>query len=163
MKRLIEDNIFETATDTCSDILYWIYLATKGKINSIPIVGCSVKEVRLHFKMLEKMINVNKTKKDTTKEDIAYSIQRPLEMIAASSSSTQDFLSKLTQIQSSAQEKSSNSFTKLSDKVQRMMLIASSRGSVIPTALNEEAQAFSSLQISRRFSSFSKVIRNHQV
>ena len=35
----MEDNIIKTATDTWSDILYWIYLATKGKINSIPTVG----------------------------------------------------------------------------------------------------------------------------
>ena len=63
-------------------------------------------------------------------------------MIAASSSSTQDFLSKLTQIQASAQDKTTNSFNKLSNKVQNMMLIASSRGLVIPTSINDEAQAF---------------------
>ena len=37
--------------------------------------------------------------------DINANIQKPLEIIAASSSSTQDFLSKLTQIHPSLQEK----------------------------------------------------------
>jgi len=69
-------------------------------------------------------------------------MQKPLEIIAASSSSTQDFLSKLTQLHTTAQEKSSNSFGKLSEKVQNMMLIASSKGTVIPSTLNENAMTF---------------------
>ena len=59
-------------------------------------------------------------------------------------------MSKLTQIQTASQEKSSQSFGKLSVKVQSMMLIASSKGSVIPTVLGDEAMAFFKL------SSFSK-------
>ena len=65
-----------------------------------------------------------------------------MEIIAASSSSTQDFLSKLTQIQSSNQETTSNSFGKLSDRVQNMIHVASSRGNVVPTTLNDEASLF---------------------
>ena len=69
---------------------------------------------------------------------LSKSIQKPLEIIAASSSSTQDFLSKLTQIQSSNQEKTSNSFGKLLDRVQNMIHVASSRGNVISTTLSDE-------------------------
>ena len=41
------------------------------------------------------------------------SIKKTLEIIAASLSSTQNFISKLPKIQSSSQDKSSNSFTKM--------------------------------------------------
>ena len=34
-------------TDTFSDILFWLYLVLKGKINTVPTIGCSVKEVRI--------------------------------------------------------------------------------------------------------------------
>ena len=94
----------------------------------------------MHFKRLEKMIE-NKPTENSISQDFTTSIQRPLEMIAVSSNTTQDFLSKLIQIQSSAQEKSSNLFTKSSDKVQNMMLVASSRDSVVPLSINDEAQA----------------------
>ena len=70
------------------------------------------------------------------------SIQKSLEIIAACSGSTQDFLSKLNQIQSSNKEKTSNSFEKLSDRVQNMIHVASSRGNVVPTTLNDEASQF---------------------
>ena len=73
-------------------------------------------------------------------------IQKPLKIIVVSSSSTQDFLSKLTQIHSSSQDKSTNSFVKLSEKVQRMILLASSKGIIIPQELNEEAALFFEIQ-----------------
>ena len=88
------------------------------------------------------MIDNKQEESGKINEDITTLIQRPLEMIAASSNITQDFLSKLTQIQSTAQEKSSNSFTKLSNKVQNMILVALSRGLVVPSSINDKAQAF---------------------
>ena len=104
----------------------------------------------MHFDNLEKMIHPHTVNEAVSKDSLSSSIQKPLEIIAASSSSTQDFLSKLTQIHSASQEKSNQSFGKLSEKVQKMMLIASSRGSVIPTELNDEAMGFF------KISSFSK-------
>ena len=140
----LEDENIEKADITCTDLLHWLFLATKGKINSIPTIACSVKEVRKHFSEMQKLYKIE-GKTNVPKQpiqDIALNMQKPLEIIAASSSSTQDFLSKLTQLHTTAQEKSSNSFGKLSDKVQNMMLIASSRGTVIPTSLNDEAMTF---------------------
>ena len=136
---------FEKAADTCSNIIFWLYLAAKGKINSIPTVGCSSKNVRKHFDMIEAQIDGHKSRiiqENTSVENLTTSIQRPLEIIATSSSSTQDFLSKLTQIQATAQDKSTHSFGKLSEKIQKMLLIASSRGNVIPQELNDEAMSF---------------------
>ena len=136
------------AEDSCEDILHWLYLVTKGKINSTPTVGCSIREVRKHFKNLDKMVGLSK--QDSSQKqinvDLPASIQKPLEIIAASSSTTQDFLSKLTQIQANSQDKSSNSFGKLSDKIQKIFLVASSQGSVVPTNLNEDASAFFKMQ-----------------
>ena len=36
------DNLIEKAKDSCIEILHWLFLASKGKINSIPTVSCSV-------------------------------------------------------------------------------------------------------------------------
>ena len=139
-----DDTSIENAKDTCIDILHWLYLALRGRIDSTPTVACSVRSVPKHFSSLEKMEGLNKNALEipsNNKFDTS-SIQKPLEIIAASSSLTQDFLSKLTQIQTTSQEKTTNSFTKLSEKVQHMILIAASRGSVIPQKLNDEATAF---------------------
>ena len=141
----LEDENIKKVDITCTDLLHWLFLATKGKINSIPTIACSVKEVRKHFSEMQKLYKIEGHMNVPNKQpiqDIILNMQKPLEIIAASSSSTQDFLSKLTQLHTTAQEKSSNSFGKLSDKVQNMMLIASSRGTVIPTTLNDEAMTF---------------------
>ena len=136
----------ELAKDSCGDILHWIFLASKNKVKSTPTVGCSVKEVRARFNDIQNIIGnetqVQVIQPASTNQDLSTSIKRPLEMIAASSSSTQDFLCKLTQIQTSNQEKSSSSFSKLSERTQNMMLVASSRGTVVPTELQDEAMKF---------------------
>ena len=139
----------ETARDSCVEILHWLYLAMKGKMNSIPTVACSVREVRKHFLHVQRVLGHEKIVEKSPNEapsfdsdTFAKSIQKPLEIIAASSSSTQDFLSKLTQIQSTNQDKSPNSFGKMSDRVQNMFFVASSRGNVVPTTLNDEANLF---------------------
>lgn len=139
----------ETARDSCVEISHWLHLATKGKINSIPTVACSVREVKKHFNHIQSVLGNEKNVEKSTNEvpsfdsnTFAKSIQKPLEIIAASSSSMQDFLSKLTQIQSTTQEKTTNSFGKLSDRVQNMFFVASSRGNAIPNTLNEEASLF---------------------
>jgi len=138
------DYKIERAKDYCIEILHWLFLASKGKINSIPTIACSVREVRKHFNIVHSSMGIEKnTNKMVGQTDnLSKSIQKPLEIIAASSSSTQDFLSKLTQIQSINQEKTSNSFGKLSDRVQNMIHVASSRGNVVPTTLNDEASLF---------------------
>ena len=134
----------ELATESCTNILNWLYLASKGKINSTPTIACSTREVRKHFDDLQRIHRIERAS-DVPQNNgnfTADNIQKPLEIIAASSSSTQDFLSKLTQIHTSNQDKSSNSFGKLSDKIQNMFLVASSRGNVVPTTPNDQATNF---------------------
>ena len=116
----------------------------RWKINSIPTVACSVREVRRHFNIIQSSLGIEKNVMKTAghSDILSKNIQKPLEIIAASSSSMQDFLSKLTQIQSSNQEKTSNSFGKLLDRVQNMIHVASSRGNVVSTTLNDEASQF---------------------
>lgn len=77
--------------------------------------------MRSHFKDIQKIIEGTNTQIQVQHpinrtEDLSTSIQRQLEMIAASSSSTQDFLCKLTQIQTTNQDKSSSSFKNLSER-----------------------------------------------
>ena len=69
-------------------------------------------------------------------------LKRPLEILASSSSSTQDFMDRFTRIQSQNQEKTTRSFKKVAPKYQRMLLIASSQGEVIPSTLRDEAMSF---------------------
>ena len=148
----------ELAKDSCGDILHWIYLASKNKVNLTPTIGCSVKELRSRFKDIQQTIEganqVQTTQSQNTNQDLSKSIKRPLEMIAASSTSTQDFLCKLTQIQTSNQDKSSSSFGKLSERTQNMMLVASSRGTVVPSELEEEAMNFFKLSSVSRAQQF---------
>ena len=101
---------------------------------------------------IEHVANVPKQQNQSISQDI----QKSLEIIMASSSTTQDFLSKLTQLHTNAQEKTSNSFGNFSDKVQNMMLIASSTGTVIPTSLNNDAMIFSRHQAYPRLNNYWK-------
>ena len=97
----IEDNTIESTSNTCTDILHWLYLASKGKIDSIPTIAYSVRQVRKYFNLLQQPIGFNGNKNlqtNPSNNNISVNLQKPLEIIAASSSSTQDFLSKLTQI-----------------------------------------------------------------
>ena len=107
-----EENTIEKASTSCEQILHWLYLATKGKINSTPTIGCSVKEVQKVFQDIETAAGLKKSVNTIHPPmDTNANIQKPLEINAALSSSTQDFLSKITQIHSSSQEKTTNSFT----------------------------------------------------
>ena len=67
--------------------------------------------------------------------------KRPLEILATSSSSTNELMQKLSSSQSSS-EKSTKSFTKIAPKYQKMILIASSQGEVVPSELSPEAMEF---------------------
>ena len=83
------DNLIEKAKDSCIKILHWLFLASNGKINSIPTVACSVREVRRHFNIIQNSLGIEKVVNKTTGHQniLSTSIQKPLEIIAASSSS----------------------------------------------------------------------------
>ena len=43
------------------DILHWLYLVSKGKINLTPTIGSPVCKVRNHFSNLDRMIGMTKS------------------------------------------------------------------------------------------------------
>ena len=86
------EQTIEKAREPYIDILHWLFLASKGKIDSILTIACSQKEVRKHFDILQKSVGFecnNKVPASTNSNNILpTSLQKPLEIIAASSSST---------------------------------------------------------------------------
>ena len=68
--------------------------------------------------------------------------QRPLEIIANSSTHTREYLDKLTQMQQSSGDKNTRNFKKLARKYQKMLLVASSLGNVVAQDINEEGKEF---------------------
>ena len=145
------NNNFEKAKDTCKDIIWWLYFASKGKGKLIPTIRYSNRNVRRKFELIKNSLGqrlgmgIQAHHHQSQLTDLLASLQQPLEIIASSSISTQDFLSKLTQIQIASQEKSTHFFGKLSGKTQNILLIAFSRGSVILMELNNKAMAFFTL------------------
>ena len=83
----------------------------------------------------------NKTRKSVTNE-IANQLKRPLDLIAASTSSNQDYLRQLTQLQSISQEKSSKAFSKFPLKYRKMILVASSVDAATMVEINLTAAEF---------------------
>ena len=136
----------ETARSSCRDILYWLFLANKNKIYSVPTMGCIEVEVHDHFRQLEhsrisSASDLNQTP-ITSQPQVHQDLQRPLEIIANSSSHTRDYLDKLTQMQQSSGDKNSRSFKRLAKKYQQMILVASSVGNVTAQELNEDGKEF---------------------
>ena len=136
----------ETASDSCGDLLHWLFLVTKNKIYSIPTMACCDVQMQVHYRNMEKThltqdqpVTPIVTQASSSDQGL---IQRPLEIIASSSSVTREYLDKLTQIQATQGDKQTRSFKKIAKKYQRMMLVASSRGNVIPTTLNDDAIEF---------------------
>ena len=136
----------EKAKSKCKDLLAWLFLVGMNVVHKVPTMGCNNKQIIDYFSTIEKEclsdnnpiqngININT-------DGIMQALQRPLEILATSASSTQDFMQKLTQIQSQNSEKASKSFKKIAPKYQRMLLMASSEKGIVPLELNKEAMAF---------------------
>ena len=137
----------EPAASSCEDIIYWLFLASKNKIYSVPTMGCIETEVHDHFRQLEQsqLLTIQDTNHLTTppSQNPNQDLQRPLEIIASSSSHTKDYLDRLNQqMQQSSSEKNTRSFKKLAKKYQKMILTASSSGNVTAQEINEEAREF---------------------
>ena len=116
----------ENAMDSCQDSLSWLFLAMKNKVYSDPMIAYSDVVIQLHFKKLEKMhLNTISNEVVIATNNLAstesHDIQKPLEIIANSSSITRDYLDKLTQMQANNGEKSTESFCKKAKKYQNMI------------------------------------------
>lgn len=142
------DNEYQDkAKSKCKDILIWLYLVGSGKITPIPTIGCNSRQMIDSFKEIEeKELNLLLERQNANQgfnaDDLERILKRPLEIMAASSCSTQNFMHKLTQIQDQNNDKSSKSFKKVAPTYQKMLLIASSQGEVVPVELNTEAMKF---------------------
>lgn len=142
-----DTNYKEKAKSKSKDILAWLYLVGEDKVHSTPTMGCNSRPLLTEFQNLDsKILNqvdlTNARSNVNTSKEIESILKRPLEILATSSCSTHEFMDRLTKIQTQAQEKTARSFKKVAPKYQKMLLIASSQGEVIPTTLRDEAMSF---------------------
>jgi hypothetical protein len=152
-----DDEYKEKAKTMSKDILFWCYLVLcdSDSIQSTPTTVCSsVSVIRFFRNLTNNSINMQQNmppqglvpQQDAQtaqeREHLSLTIQRPLEMLATSAASNQDFLRKLTQIQTQTNDKTSKSFKKLPPKYQNMLQVASSIGEVTATEINTEALEF---------------------
>ena len=111
----------EKASDSCGDLLHWLFLAVKNKIYSVPMIACCDVQMQMHFNNIERihlhqdqyMLPINNRLPPMEHQEL----QRPLEIIANSSSITREYLDKLTQIQSTNGVKQAKFFKKNHKKI----------------------------------------------
>jgi hypothetical protein len=136
----------DKARSKCKDILFWLYLVTQNSpaILATPSMGCSNEAMASQVsKISEKHLNTtSNTIEISIATQVESSLKRPFEVLAASSSSTSEFMEKLTQLQSSNNDKSTKSFRKVPSKYQNMILVASSTGEVTELEYSAEVTEF---------------------
>ena len=141
----------EKAKSKCKDILLWTFLVLKDNnaIKEIPSLACDSEKLIASFEKLSKanLSNDQEKRQVHFSSEVEQSLQRPFEVLAATTSSTSDFLEKLTQIQASNNDKAAKSFKKIPAKYQNMLLVASSVGDVTELDYSSEASEFPSAQI----------------
>ena len=139
----------EKAKSKCRDLLFWLYLVLtdNNSIEAVSTIGCNNEKV---IKALQKITlqNLSETKKQDSEillslsTQVENSLKRPFEVLAATSSSTTDFLERLTQIQNQNHEKSSKSFKKIPARYQNMILVAASIGEITEVEYSSDATEF---------------------
>jgi hypothetical protein len=137
----------DKAKSKCKDILFWLYLVSKDyeHINPTPSMGCNNEALASALSIKKQQcLNVSETlsTQDSISAQVENSLKRPFEVLAASSSSTSEFMEKLTQLQSTNNEKSTKSFRKIPTKYQNMILVASSVGEVTELDYSADAAEF---------------------
>ena len=140
-----DNDYVDKAKSKSKDVLAWLYLVIKDKITAIPTMGCNSKILKQSFSNLESKClgpSILEPTSVNNFQQIERVFKRPLEILATTSSSTQDFMQRLTQIHSNSNDKLSRSFKKIAPKYQRMLLLASSQGDAIPSELGKEAMEF---------------------
>ena len=129
-----EEEDYDRAKVKCKDILFWLYLvATDSEsIEATPTIGCNNESLIFKLQDITASCLSSPTapQVDNILQQVEQSLKRPFEVLAASSSSTTDFMEKLTQLQNQSSEKSSKSFKKIPQKYQNMILVASSSSEV---------------------------------
>ena len=141
----IDDDYTDKAKSKSKDILAWLYLVINDKVTATPTMSCQSKILKSRFSNLKDLKLGPLAPPETAllpQQNFEQILQRPLEILATSSSSTQDFLQKLTQIHSQSNDKTARSFKKIAPKYKRMLLVASSQGEALPSEPNTEALDF---------------------
>ena len=141
-----DEEFKDKAKQKCKDIVNWLYLVSKDSeaITAVSTIACSDPKLAKALHTIEDSklgVTTTATPKATT-IDLETSLKRPFEVLAATSSSTSEFMEKLTQLQSKSNEKSSKNFKKIPAKYQQMILVATSVGEVTEVEYTAEAVEF---------------------
>ena len=141
-----EEDYIDKARSKCKDILFWLYLVHKENesIEELPTLNCNKENlIRKIQSAANNCLQVQDVaRRSTIADQVESSLKRPFEVLATASSSTSEFMEKLTQIQSQQSEKSAKSFKKLPTKYQNMILVASSTGEITDPEYSADAAEF---------------------
>jgi hypothetical protein len=135
----------DKARSKCKDILFWLYLVhtEDDSIEALPTMNCnSEKLIRTIQSAANNCLQVQGKARSSIADQVESSLKRPFEVLATASSSTSEFMERLTQIQSQQTEKSAKSFKKLPTKYQNMILVASSTGEITDPEYCADAKEF---------------------
>ena len=139
------EEYIDKAKSKCKDILFWLYLVTQENeaIDSLPTMNCNNNELIHHIQSTtSSCLKTQNTTERSIADQVESSLKRPFEVLATASSSTSDFMEKLTQLQSQQSEKSAKSFKKLPSKYQNMILVAASTGEITDHEYSADAAEF---------------------
>ena len=129
----------DIASQKCKPLLFWLFLAQKDDnfVKSIHSQACCNVTLVQSFEQMTK-----ECLKGTSNDSSLASLQRPLETLVASATTTQGLLQTLSQVQVQTSDKSSKSFKKIPALYQNMLLVASSVGQAMPSKLDDSAMEF---------------------
>ena len=143
-----DTNYNDKAKVKCKDLLQWLYLvATQSQaVEKIPTTGCNSITMVTMLNGITKICIGKKVGSPKRTREVSpvttADFKEPLEILAASATSNQDYLRKLTQMQEKNQDKTSKSFSKLPSKYKNMILVASSTSEVTMVTVNPQAKEF---------------------
>ena len=136
----------DKAKSKCKDMLYWLYLVAVNSdaIRAENTIGCSNDGVLTELNAIDKVIaqETPNVPVQHLSNQLEASLKRPFEVLAATTSSTTDFMEKLTQLQNQTAEKASKTFKKIPAKYQQMILVAASQSEVTEIDYDADAAEF---------------------
>ena len=140
-----ENEYKDKAKNKCKEFVYWLYLVgteSDAVVAVNTIVSNNTKVKGLLKVIASQHLQSDNTATESMANQVEMSLKRPFEVLAATSSSTTEFMEKLTQLQTQNNEKSSKTFKKIPAKYQQMILIASSESEVTKVEYDADASEF---------------------
>ena len=135
----------EKAKIVCKPVALWLYLVCKDSpsIAAINTIGCNnSKVIQALVDATTNKLAVSAPTPSSISQQMESSLKRPFEVLAATSSTTSEFMEKLTQLHSQNQDKASKTFKKIPAKYQQMILVASSVGDITEVDYTADATEF---------------------